>query len=99
MLDVRKTEEFRAWFLSLRDRCARAQVGKRLDRLERSHLGDVKPVGHGVLELRVLFGPGYRVYLTRRGDLVVILLCGGDKGSQRRDIARAKELAREIGYG
>ena len=75
---------------------ARARIAKRIDRIAMGNLGDTKPVGEGVSELRFTFGPGYRVYCTRQGDVVVILLCGGDKGSQERDIERAKALAKEI---
>lgn len=96
MLEVRRTAEFLDWLTALRDVQARARIAKRIDRIAMGNLGDTKPVGEGMSELRFTFGPGYRVYCTRQGDVVVILLCGGDKGSQERDIERAKALAKEI---
>lgn len=96
MFDVRTTAEFMAWLNGLRDMQGRARIAKRLDRLAMGNFGDAKSVGHGVSELRFDFGPGYRVYFTVRGQVVVILLCGGDKGSQVRDIDRAMQMAREL---
>jgi putative addiction module killer protein len=96
-LDVLRAPEFSLWLSRLRDGRARAIIARRIDRIAEGNLGDIKPVGQGVSELRINFGPGYRVYLTRRGQRVVVLLCGGDKDSQARDIARAKALSREIG--
>jgi putative addiction module killer protein len=80
----------------LRDRDARARIAVRIRRLSLGNPGDVKPVGSGVSEMRIDYGPGYRVYFVRRGDTVVVLLCGGDKRQQDRDIARALELAQEV---
>jgi putative addiction module killer protein len=80
----------------LRDREARARITVRIRRLSLGNPGDVKPVGSGVSEMRIDHGPGYRVYFVRRGDMVVVLLCGGDKRNQDRDIARALELAQEV---
>jgi putative addiction module killer protein len=80
----------------LRDREARARITVRIRRLSLGNPGDVKPVGSGVPEMRVDYGPGYRVYFVRRGGIVIVLLCGGDKRTQNRDIARALELVREI---
>jgi putative addiction module killer protein len=80
----------------LRDRDARARIVVRIGRLSLGNPGDVKPVGSGVSEMRIDYGPGYRVYFVRRGDTVVVLLCGGDKRQQDRDIARALELAQEV---
>jgi putative addiction module killer protein len=82
---------FREWLLSLRDSQARARIRVRLNRVRLGNLGDCKPVGEGVLELRMDFGPGYRVYLGQDGAVLVILLCGGDKRTQERDIKTAKE--------
>ena len=82
---------FEEWFESLKDRSARAHVFARLGRVRLGNLGDAKSVGEGVHELRINVGPGYRVYLGQDGDVLVILLCGGDKRTQRRDIATAKE--------
>lgn len=97
MLDIRRTEIFDAWLSGLRDAKAQTRIAERISRLAfQEHFGDVKPVAAGILELRIHTGPGYRLYMTRRGNRVVVLLCGGDKGSQRRDIARAIELAKQI---
>lgn len=96
MIEVLRTAEFIDWLTALRDVQARARIAKRIDRIAQGNFGDAKPVGDGVSELRFTFGPGYRVYYTRRGDVVVILLCGGDKGSQGRDIERAKAMAKEV---
>ncbi|NJO53836.1 MAG: type II toxin-antitoxin system RelE/ParE family toxin [Bacteroidales bacterium] len=96
MVEVRQTREYATWFAGLRDIRARARIDVRIDRLVLGNPGDVKPVGDGVSELRIDYGPGYRVYYTQRGSVLVILLCGGDKSSQVRDIATAKALAREL---
>jgi putative addiction module killer protein len=96
MFEIRRTAEFIDWLTDLRDVQARARIAKRLDRLVDGNFGDAKPVGGGVSELRFTFGPGYRVYFTRRGQTVVILLCGGDKQSQSRDIDRAILMAKEL---
>ncbi len=96
MIEVRRTGAFIDWLVALRDVAARARIAKRIDRIAQGNFGDAKSVGDGVSELRFTFGPGYRVYYTRRGDIVVILLCGGDKGSQEQDIERAKAIAKEI---
>lgn len=96
MFEVRRTEEFADWLKGLRDLMARSRIATRIARVEEGNFGDHKSVGEGVSELRFTFGPGYRVYYTQRGDVVVILLCGGDKGSQDRDIERAKAMAKEI---
>jgi putative addiction module killer protein len=97
MADVRRTLEFDRWLDGLRDRAGRSRIMARIDRLALDNPGDVKPVGGGVSEMRIDHGPGYRVYFVRRGDVVVVLLCGGDKSNQSRDIARAKALAEELG--
>ena len=96
MIEVRQTDEFRAWLHGLRDGKAAARIVARIRRFEEGNPGDTRPVGAGVMEMRVDYGPGYRVYYTRRGSVVVILLCGGDKRGQQRDIRRAKTLAAEI---
>lgn len=94
--DVRLTEEFASWLGRLRDSRARRAVEARIDRLRTGNLGDSRPVGDTVSELRIDHGPGYRVYFTRIGRLVVVLLCGGDNSSQPGDIAQAKRLAAEL---
>jgi putative addiction module killer protein len=96
MIEVRQTDEYAEWFRSLRDRQARARINTRIRRLSLGNPGDVKPVGEGVSELRIDYGPGYRVYFARRGETVVILLAGGDKRTQNRDIRKALELARGL---
>ena len=96
MIEVRQTEVFTAWFTGLRDQQARARIRVRIDRLSLGNPGDVKPVGSGVSEMRINYGPGYRLYFVSRGTTVVILLCGGDKRSQDRDIAQAIELAQKV---
>lgn len=94
MAEVRKTEIFDTWLTSLKDIRARARIEIRIRRLSLGNAGDIKPVGEGVSELRVDYGPGYRIYIASSGRTIVVLLCGGDKKSQRRDIRLAKELAR-----
>jgi putative addiction module killer protein len=96
VLELRQTDTFRQWRLRLRDDRARALIASRLDRLAYGHAGDAKPLGSGVFELRIHYGPGYRVCFAKQGDAAVVLLCGGNKGSQTRDIARAKRLLAEM---
>ncbi len=96
VIEVRKTEAFAAWIGGLRDRQARARIEVRIVRLASGNPGDVKPVGEGVSELRIDYGPGYRVYFVRRGAALIILLAGGDKSSQARDIRIAIALARDL---
>ena len=93
MIQVRQTETFRIWLADLRDRRAVARIAARIDRLKLGNPGDVKSVGDGVSELRIDYGPGYRLYFKRVGHEIVLLLCGGDKSTQDRDIERAKALA------
>lgn len=95
MLEFKQTETFRKWRLRLKDERARALIASRLDRLAFGHAGDAKPVGEGVSELRIDHGPGYRVYFQRRSLMIVILLCGGDKSTQEKDIQTARRLAKE----
>jgi putative addiction module killer protein len=96
MVVVNRTLEFSAWLKSLRDTQARARIVARIRRLELGNPGDVTPVGDGVSEMRIHYGGGYRIYFVRRGEELIILLCGGDKSSQRSDIAAAKALARGL---
>lgn len=95
MLELKQTETFRKWRTRLKDDRARALIASRLDRLAFGHAGDVEPVGQGIIELRIHYGPGYRIYFQKRKDTIIILLCGGDKSSQARDIKTAKRLAEE----
>jgi putative addiction module killer protein len=95
MLELKQTETFRKWRTKLKDERARALIASRLDRLAYGHLGDIGPVGEGISELRIHHGPGYRICFRRLGNTVLILLCGGDKGTQTKDINTAKRLADE----
>jgi putative addiction module killer protein len=95
MIEVRQTETFRVWHAALNDRRAAARIAIRIDRMALGNAGDVKSVGDGVHEMRIDYGPGYRVYFSRRGAALTILLCGGDKRAQSADIAPAKVLAGE----
>ena len=96
MFEIRKTELFVRWIDSLRDRQARARIEVRLRRLQLGNPGDVEPVGEGVSELRIDYGPGYRIYFAGRGTQIVVLLAGGDKRTQARDIGIAIDLARNL---
>jgi len=96
MVEIRKTALFAKWLDGLRDIRARARVQARIERLAAGHAGDVKPVGEGVSELRIDYGPGYRVYFKKRRRDLVILLAGGDKRTQARDIKTALRLARNL---
>lgn len=95
-MEIRQTELFVRWFAGLRDRRARMRITARIRRLSLGNFGDVKPVGGGISEMRIDYGPGYRIYFVQRGETLIILLAGGDKSTQDRDIARASELAREL---
>ena len=96
MAEIRQTEVYARWFRRLRDRQARVRIDIRIRRLSLGNPGDVRPVGEGVSEIRIDYGPGYRVYYVKRGRDLVVLLAGGDKDSQGRDIRRALELARGV---
>jgi putative addiction module killer protein len=96
MLEIRQTEAYSNWISSLRDQRAVARIEVRIRRLSLGNPGDVKPVGNGVSELRVNYGPGYRVYFVQRGTTLIVLLCGGDKGTQVADIEKAKALAAQL---
>ena len=99
MFEVQQSATFATWLVRLRDLRAKAIIARRVQRMALGNFGDATTVGERVSELRVDVGPGYRIYFTRRGTEVVILLCGGDKGSQRRDIALAKTMAAEMHDG
>lgn len=94
--ELKRTAQFDRWFSDLRDARGKVAILRRMDRLRSGHLGDIRSVGIGVSEIRLDIGPGYRVYFTRRGDVVILLLCGGDKVSQQRDIKLAQQLAGDI---
>ena len=93
MHKILRTAEFADWLDGLRDRMTRARLIRRLEKAERGGLGDVKPVGEGVYEMREFFGPGWRMYYVQRGTVLIVMLGGGDKSRQTADIAKAIELA------
>ncbi len=96
MVEIRQTVAYARWFGRLRDREARVRIDVRIRRLSLGNPGDVRPVGEGVSEIRIDYGPGYRVYFVQRSNSLIVLLAGGDKDSQERDIRRALDLAREL---
>jgi putative addiction module killer protein len=96
MVEVRQTEEFSGWLHRLRDANAVARIVGRIRRMEMGNPGDTRGVGHGILEMRIDYGPGYRIYYVYRGAQIVILLCGGDKRTQSKDIKRAERLAETL---
>ena len=93
MIELKQTETFRKWRTALTDKRALGVIAARLDRLAFGHAGDALPIGDGISELRIHYGPGYRVYFKQRGNTIIVLLCGGDKGSQAKDINTAKRIA------
>ena len=95
MIEVRQTDAFRKWYKNLQDRRAAKKIAQRITRVEAGLMGDVKYFD-GIGELKIDFGPGYRVYFVQRGSVIIVLLCGGDKSSQVRDIKAAKALAEEL---
>jgi putative addiction module killer protein len=95
MIELKQTETFRKWRIRLRDERARALIASRLDRLAFGHAGDAEPVGQGISELRIHYGPGYRIYFQKRGNTIIVLLCGGNKSTQQKDIETAKRLAQQ----
>jgi len=96
MVEVRQTQEFAAWLHRLRDANAVARIVARIRRMEIGNPGDAKSVGQGIIEMRVDYGPGYRIYYVNRGAQIVVLLCGGDKRTQQQDIKRAQKLAETL---
>lgn len=95
MTSAIKTDEYRDWLKALVDARAKARISIQVDRLVAGNPGDVEPVGEGVSEMKIDYGPGYRVYYMKRGTALIILLCGGDKSTQKKDIKSAKRLARQ----
>ncbi|MDE1495138.1 type II toxin-antitoxin system RelE/ParE family toxin [Xenorhabdus bovienii] len=98
MITIERTQYFEKWLKSLKDRIAKAKILIRIERMEEGNFGDVEPVGAGVLELRIHYGQGYRVYFANKNNEIILLLCGGDKSSQQADIKKAKQLAKEWGF-
>ncbi len=96
MIEIRQTEKYRKWFASLKDRTARARIDVRIRRISLGNLGEVRPVGEGVSEIVIEYGPGYRIYFVQQKEIVVILLCGGNKSTQERDIVEAHRLAKNL---
>ena len=96
MVEMRQTEVYARWFRRLRDRQARVRIDNRIRRMSLGNPGDVRPIGEGVSEIRIDYGPGYRVYFAHRGEAMVVLLAGGDKDSQEQDIRKALGLARGL---
>jgi len=96
-IEIKFTEDFSIWLAALRDRKARLVILSRLDRVAEGNFGDVAVIGEGISEIRIHYGPGYRLYFVKRGNTVVVMVCGGDKSSQSRDILKAKMLVKELG--
>jgi len=96
MYQVYQTEFFENWFRNLKDQTAKDKIRIRIDRIEMGNLGDHHAIGDGVSEIRITYGPGYRLYYVMRGNEIIILLCGGDKGTQNKDIRKAKKMAQEV---
>ena len=92
---IRKTSVFKKWMKKLKDTIAKAHINRRIDRLSRGNPGDVQPIGEGCSEMKIDYGPGYRIYYKDTGREIIIILCGGDKSTQQSDINKAKRLARE----
>ena len=99
MITIKQTDEFARWLTGLRDFRAKQKIATRLQRLKFGHFGDVEPVGGGLSELRIHEGQGYRVYFRQNGQEIILLLCGGNKKTQQRDIRRAHEIMKELSNG
>lgn len=97
MYQLQSTDVFDDWLRALQDRKGRARILARLESVQLGNLGDVRSVGAGVREMRIHFGPGYRIYFAQKGKIVLLLLCGGDKSTQARDIAKAQRLLKGLG--
>ena len=97
MIEIKQTETYGKWEHKLKDHKARAAIAARVFRLANGLLGDIAPVGLGISELKIHYGPGYRIYFKKNGNEIIILLCGGDKNTQKRDIESAKKLVKELG--
>jgi putative addiction module killer protein len=99
MITIKQTDEFARWLSGLRDNRAKQKIATRLQRLKFGHFGDVEPIGGGLSELRIHEGQGYRVYFRQNGQEIILLLCGGNKKTQQRDIRRAHEIMKELSNG
>ena len=99
MITIKQTDEFARWLTGLRDQRAKQKIATRLQRLKFGHFGDVEPIGSGLSELRIHEGQGYRVYFQQNGEEIILLLCGGNKKTQQRDINRAQEIMKVITNG
>jgi putative addiction module killer protein len=97
MIFFERSTSFSKWLKSLKDRTGRLRIVARIEAAQEGNFGDCQPVGDGILEMRIHCGPGYRIYMTRRGDVVYLLLIGGDKSTQSRDINQAREMAKSLG--
>jgi len=95
-MQIRRTEQFTRWLMDLKDKQGRARILTRIDRLEEGNPGNSRSVGGGIVELKIDFGPGYRIYYVQRGAMLIVLLCGGDKSTQASDIREAKALAAQL---
>ncbi|MFH6840995.1 type II toxin-antitoxin system RelE/ParE family toxin [Providencia sp. 2024EL-00732] len=98
MIEIKQTDEIEKWLNSLKDKIAKAKILIRLERMAEGNMGDVQPIGHGLSELRIHQGKGYRVYFGNKNNQIILLLCGGDKTTQQADIKKAKELAKKWGF-
>jgi putative addiction module killer protein len=96
MLEIRETDTYKKWFDSLNDKMAKVRIDIRIKRVSLGNFGDVEPVGKGVSELKIDYGAGYRVYFVKQENIIVILLCGGDKSTQKKDIQKAHKLSQEL---
>lgn len=96
MIEIRETDTFKKWFSSLKDKRAKARIDVRIRRVSLGNFGDIEPIGNGVSELKIDYGPGYRVYFVKQEAIIVILLCGGGKSTQSKDIKKAHELAQRL---
>ena len=99
MITIKQTDEFARWLTGLRDQRAKQKIATRLQRLKFGHFGDVEPIGSGLSELRIHEGQGYRIYFRQNGQEIILLLCGGNKKTQQRDIRRAHEIMKELSNG
>ena len=99
MITIKQTDEFARWLSGLRDNRAKQKIATRLQRLKFGHFGDVEPIGGGLSELRIHEGQGYRVYFRQNGQEIILLICGGNKKTQQRDISRAHEIMKELSNG